>query len=282
MSVSLDMAWREQRIWSHIADGLKSRLRTGRRVALILAIMGAVSSATAAGIGLSTGPGKTFAFLSAAAVGLATVVQASAGPAAIRNWTRARSAAEAIKSEVYVTLAGFGAPDLDARIERISGAVADLRAYRACMPSQPLELPAVRDLESYFTVRVDVQIRDYYDKQAAELNRILGRFRVIGFGSAALGVLLGAAAGTWEIDGMATWVPVVTTISAAVVAYVAAERYSYLALEYVRTADELRRLRARTGEAATLTDGQLVRRAESVISMQNEGWMAKLSADHME
>ena len=102
-------------------------------------------------------------------------------------------------------------------------------------------------------------------------------FRRVEVGLAAVGVLLGAAAGTWELDAAAVWVPVVTTIGAAIAAHVAAERYSYLLVEYQRTAEELRRIAERRGAAAGLTDEQLVQRAEEVISIQNQGWMAKLS-----
>jgi hypothetical protein len=278
MGANLDAAWREQVVWSRIASRLKSGLETKRRTVLALAIAGAACSATAAGLGLGTGPGKGFAFASAVGIGLAACVQALIGPSAVRDWTRARSASEAIKSEVYSALAGFGPADLDAQVKKISEDVDDLRGHRVAVAVPPDPPPAVHDLASYLKLRVDNQIHDYYDKRARELTGTLRWFRGFGFGFAAIGVVFGAWAGTWEVDWMAIWVPVITTISAAVVAHVAAGRYSYLLVEYVRTADELRRIRDRIGESATLTDEQLVRRAERIISIQNEGWMAKLSA----
>jgi hypothetical protein len=91
--------------------------------------------------------------------------------------------------------------------------------------------------------------------------------------------VLAAAAGTWEQDVVAVWVPVVTTVGAAVTAHAAAARYEYLLVEYLRTTEELERMRDRRGPASKLTDEQLVRKAEEVISVQNEGWMAKLTSD---
>jgi hypothetical protein len=78
---------------------------------------------------------------------------------------------------------------------------------------------------------------------------------------------------------LSAWIAVVTTISAAVAAHVGAARYEYQLIEYLRTADELSQLRrdaAATTSAAELD--QLVVRCERIISIQNEGWMAKLSA----
>jgi hypothetical protein len=47
----------------------------------------------------------------------------------------------------------------------------------------------------------------------------------------------------------------------------------------VRTADELERVRDRRGSATQLTGEELIQHAEHVISVQNEGWMAKLTSD---
>jgi hypothetical protein len=93
------------------------------------------------------------------------------------------------------------------------------------------------------------------------------------------GAVLAAAAGTWEQDAVAVWVPVVTTVGAAVTAHAAAARYEYLLVEYLRTAEELERVRERRGSASKLTDEELARKAEDVISVQNQGWMAKLTSE---
>jgi hypothetical protein len=71
---------------------------------------------------------------------------------------------------------------------------------------------------------------------------------------------------------MATWVPVITTINAAVTAHTNAERYAYLLVAYQRTGEELKRIRSRVGSAASLSDADLIARAEAVISRTRAGW----------
>jgi uncharacterized protein (DUF697 family) len=95
------------------------------------------------------------------------------------------------------------------------------------------------------------------------------RWIEVGLGVGA--AVLAAAAGMWERDAIAVWVPVVTTVGAAITAHAAAGSYEYLLMEYLRTAEELERVRDRRGSAAKLTDEQPVRKAEDVISVQNEG-----------
>lgn len=278
MGSSLDYAWQEQSVWSQAADKLSADLRLRRRTALGLAVAGAVLSTSAASVGLDTGLGKALAFLSAACVGCAAIAQTSAGPKAVQEWTRARAASEAIKSDVYLTLAGFGPDDLDTAVQLINDDAADLHQHRAGLNPKVRTLPSVHDVPSYLDERVNGQIEHYYEKRVRRLKATLQRLRWSGTGLAVIGVLLGAAAGTWEIDGLAVWVPVTTTVGAAVVAHAAAERYSYLLIEFSRTADELRRIRERRGAAAGLSDERLVQRAEQVISIQNNGWLAKLTA----
>jgi SMODS and SLOG-associating 2TM effector domain 1 len=89
---------------------------------------------------------------------------------------------------------------------------------------------------------------------------------------------LAAAAGTWEVDSIAVWVPVITTLTAAVIAHAAAERYEYLWVEYLRTATELERLRDRRARGGETDDEAFIKACEHVISVQNEGRMAKLTS----
>jgi hypothetical protein len=70
---------------------------------------------------------------------------------------------------------------------------------------------------------------------------------------------------------------VATTAAGAVAAYIAAQRYEYLWIEYSRTASELRRLldRRTSADGRPLSGGELVGECEQVISVQNQAWMAK-------
>ncbi len=71
----------------------------------------------------------------------------------------------------------------------------------------------------------------------------------------------------WRNDGSEP-----ALMAAAVTAHAAAERYEYLLVEYRRTAGQLKHLK-RTAAG----DADFVDRCESVISTQNQGWMAKFA-----
>lgn len=73
------------------------------------------------------------------------------------------------------------------------------------------------------------------------------------------------------------WAAVVTTAGGAVAAHIATERYEFLWIEYSRTASELRRLldRRTAADGRPLSDSELIIECEQVISVQNQGWMAK-------
>jgi hypothetical protein len=99
---------------------------------------------------------------------------------------------------------------------------------------------------------------------------------------AGLSVLLGAVAGAFAAEQAAAWIPVVAAVSASVVSHGASARYVALHVEYSRTAGELERILRwwRQLDPATDADAdRLAERTEHVVSVQNEGWMAKWTAD---
>jgi hypothetical protein len=282
---AVERAWQRQSVWSQVANRIKRDLQKHRGLVLAMTVLGALLSAGAVVAGLGSGPGKGLAALGGAAVGIAAIARGRVGADTVRDWTRARSVAEALKSEVYVYQAGAGVyadpgrdRGLDERCAAIERDAADL-APRA-LGVEPVQrgLPPVTDTATYLRERVDSQIAGYYRPRAAALQHKLARFRDAQLALSVVGVVLAAVAAFTESDAVAVWVPVLTTIAAAVAAHVAAERYEYLLVEYVRTADELERLRDRRGSAAAMSDGELIRAAEHVISVQNEGWMAKLTS----
>lgn len=269
-----------------MANGLKREVRRWRAVVLALTIAGGVLSALAVVAGLDSAAGKVLAFVSAAAVGVAALLRPRSGQDAVRDWTRARSASEAVKTEVFLYLTGVGryataSPEapFEEEITKIESAVDDLLRHTSGIQPSERPLPPVRDVDSYVAERVTPQIENYYRPQAEEQERLLDRVRVARLGLGVLGALLAAAAGTWGEDSLAVWVPVVTTVTAAVAAHAAAERYEYLLIEYLRTAAGLERLRDRRGRPGGPSDEEFVTACEHVISVQNEGWMAKLTSE---
>ena len=137
--------------------------------------------------------------------------------------------------------------------------------------------------EPYFAVRVTDQIDSYYRRRAGELQARLRWFRATEIALAVLGAAFGAMAAALGGPLFAPWIAVVTTITAALAVHVAATRYEFQLIEFLRTADRLEQLRsaAAAGGSAAELDA-LVVSAESVISIENQGWMAKLAEDSPE
>jgi hypothetical protein len=280
MAVSVVVrVWNDQSSWSQAADLLKRKLEQQRLLALALAVLGAVLSASAVTAGLGSALGKVLAFGSAASIAVAGILRARTGRQAVEEWTRARSVSEAIKAEVYTYLA-LGGDDnaLEQRVARLEVDGGKLVIYKDAAAPRPRALPEVHDIESYLRVRVGGQLNKFYRPRAKDLERKVVIVRRIELTLGVAGALLAAAAGTWEVDAVAVWVPVATTVAAAITAHAAAGRYDYLIVEYLRTAAELERISRRSGTAAGLSGDKLVAAAERIISIQNEGWMAKLAS----
>lgn len=272
------LAWERQHRWSEAADRLKHDLERKRLVALALGVLGAVLAAVSVGAGLDSLGGTVLTFSSAASVGAAGALRAQSGTRSVQEWTRARSVAEAIKSEVYAHLVRGGSEgELDRRVTELEEDAADLLGHTDATGTPPGPLPDVHDLESYIRNRVQEQADHYYRPRARALERRVALMRQVLLALGVGGSMLAAAAGTWELDVVAAWVPVTTTVAAAVTAFAAAGRYDYLIVEYLRTAAELDRLARRHGSAAALSPREFVAEAERTISIQNEGWMARLA-----
>ncbi|HKS50088.1 MAG TPA: DUF4231 domain-containing protein [Amycolatopsis sp.] len=286
-TAALTMLWQRQSVWSQAAGRIKAEIGRARVAVLVLTITGAVlGTASAQVIPHHTPVGRLLAVASAVALAVAAFLGRTTSIRLVRDWTRTRSASEAIKSDVYTYLAGV-APFRDAhrnrilleRLEKLGDSVADLAKYTAGLTPVARPLPEVSDVDSYTGVRVHGQIDGYYRPKAAQLTRRLAAFRR---GEAALAVtaaILAAVVGVLPEAALTAWIGVLTTAATALTAHAAASRYEYQQIEFTRTADELERLLAARAVAPgdARADDDFVARCEQVISIQNEGWMAKLS-----
>jgi hypothetical protein len=279
----LTYAWQRQRVWSRGASRLKADLQRWRRVTLTLNVAGAVLATLGVLTGLSSTEGKILTFLAAVAIGLTTLTRPRHSPEVVRDWTRLRSVSEGIKSEVYLRLmhvAPYEAADADAQLRKAVMKIEDdadtLEIRLSGIEDERRAVPELPDVEAYVRERVDDQIRNYYLERVSELDLALRRVRILLAGLAVAGIVLAAAGGTWEVDEIAMWVPVVSAVTAALTAYAAGERYDYLRVEYARTAGGLRRLRDSRGD---MTPAEFVKRAEELISVENQAWMVKLGED---
>ena len=277
--------WAQQRMWHQTTRRLRHRIVRARSVALGLVIAAAALSVAAVQIlGLGSGAGRTFAATAALSAALGTMTQRRAGTAQVQAWARAREACEGLKSEVYAYLAGgsrYAGDDRERtfgeRTRAIVADAADLEHFSRGITPDREPVPAVTDIASYLTQRVDAQIDGHYRPTAARNQRRVRRLRAAGAVLGAITVILAGVAATFGVAWPAAWVPVMTTAGACVVAHAAAAGYDQVIVASLRTAQHLDLLRdARVdtsiGNAAFVDD------CETAITNQARGWMAHWTA----
>ncbi|ONI77975.1 hypothetical protein ALI144C_31750 [Actinosynnema sp. ALI-1.44] len=291
-ATAVTLLWQRQNIWSQSADRLKARITRSRVAALLLIMAGAVlGTASSQVLDQQTTVGRVLAACAAVVLALASFASLGSSPQVVRDWTRARSVSEGIKADVYCYLAGvtpFHNEDRDRvaleRLDALTADTADIVKHTTGTDSVDRPLPRVRDVDTYAEVRVAHQITGYYRPKAREMARRVRFARLLEVTVSAVGAALAAAVVVFPSASTSAWIGILTTLATAVAAHAGAARYEYQQIEFTRTADELERLathRAATG-ASQMGDDQFVLACERVISIQNEGWMAKLSATDQE
>jgi hypothetical protein len=203
----------------------------------------------------------------------------------VRAWTRARSAAEQLKTEVYSHLAGGSTYahgiDRDAvlgnRTASLLQNVADLQHHTAGISADHKPLPAVANVGDYITERLDAQINGFYRPKAVIYVKRVRRLRALGTALGVTTVILSALATGYGLSSLGVWVPVATTAGASVAAHITAARYDHLIIEYLRTAQQLENLR--DGYHDAQTDAEFIDACEDVISVENQGWMTRWTTD---
>lgn len=272
-------------MWSLAADKLKAaqqwrwRVRLGGTVAAAALTLAATQLKPVDG----TWPVVLGALAAVAltAIGLVRITQ---DKEQTRRWTRARSVSEAIKTHVYTFLAQEPGTrreeELVAAVHRLEDDAEDLipvvRDMKDRAVASPRPFPEVDDVETYLQLRVRrSQLEGYYEPKAAELRRRLSWAKGVEVALTLLAAGLATVAAV--LPNVSAWAAVVAAATGAFTAYVAAERYEFLWIEYTRTADELDRLLTRrtTPDGAPLAGMDLVKACEDVISVQNQAWMAK-------
>lgn len=284
----IEELWREQSIWSRTANRMKQRIDRARWLALGLVVTIAACGTGAATLaGPAPGLARILAVVAAAGSGVLPLLRPLWSGQRLQDWTRTRSVSEALKTDVHLWLARAGdfAGDDDGALLRertraLRTDAADLLPHRQGVEAAVRPVSAVHDGRSYFAVRVNAQIDGYYAPRAARITRTLRRLRVVetalGFTGSALGVVAAAAA-----LQLAAWITVVATIGAALATHIAAARYDFQRIEFQRTAERLRQLRedARLPGVTEATLTALAVQAENVISVENQGWMARLAEE---
>ncbi|WP_026178726.1 DUF4231 domain-containing protein [Streptomyces hokutonensis] len=283
--------WRAQSVWSQAANRYKVAIARARLAVLSAGIAaGVLGTASAQLMAPSPQAGRAFAFLALLAAGSAPLVGRGAAPDRVRDWIRLRSVSEELKSQAYVYLAGLGRyrrlaerdAELRSQTDMVLAEAADLEPTIHGIRPAVRPLPAVTDSASYVTGRLRHQLERYYRPKAHEM---ASRARLVerwGQTLAAVAVVLGGLAGALQLGQAAAWIPVVAAVSAAVLSHGASARYVAQQIEFSTAAGELERLLhwwQRCDHPTEEDADLLVERTEHVVSVQNEGWMAKWIAD---
>ncbi|MEU3456595.1 DUF4231 domain-containing protein [Micromonospora sp. NPDC006766] len=278
--------WQRQSVWSGAARNAKRRITLARGAVAALTVTAAVAGTAAARLaGAAPLAGRALALVAAVALLLVPLATRRASREAVRIWTRLRSVSEALKAEVYQYLAGTGpftGTDRDAvllrRFNRLMDDAGDLLAVTLDVAPADRPLPLVTDPATYLAERVRREVDDYYLPAAHRAGRAAAR---IGYAVTTLTVvaaLLLAVVGVFGDGlGLTAWVGVAASVTTALIGYATAQRYEQQQIEYARTADQLTRLRLTRERGLGWTDDDaFVAEAERIISLSNEGWMAKM------
>ena len=283
------VVWQDQAEWSATANTLKSELSRWRLTILAALVIGALLGAVAFQFDGGSAAQRGAAIVGAVVLALVPVIRATKlSKAGLSEWTRARSASEALKHEVYAqatctgryrseetrSLELLGAKDaiLD-RVKDLAPRVATIGAVDRLPPQQI-------SLDGYLESRVGDQAQNYYRPKASEYAASLQRLRNVELvlALAGAGLLAIAAFGGWS--SLAAWLGAFTTTAGAMTAHREAARFEPQIISYRAMARRLESLCAHWSERLAIGDlspddeDQLVAECEAAISVENQSWMA--------
>lgn len=285
-SVTVVELWQAQGLWSHAAGLAKKSVNRSLMTVFSLMIGAAVVGALSSQLEGSHGTvARWLAFTAAVGVALTALARRGSAPDAVKGWIRMRALSEGLKAEIYLYLARvspFDGSDREEKLRDRTDAMlsdaSDLIWHTLDLQPPQRAIPAIHDVDSYFVLRVGKQIQDFFRPKAKEMARRLRRLRWTEFILGAVGVLTAATAGVFGTASVSAWLGVITTTAAAVTAHQAATRLEFQLFEYSRMTAELERIRRRA-----MVPGQdrnaLVQQCEQVLSMQNEAWIARWTAN---
>lgn len=286
---ALEHTWGAYRVWAATSRNQKKELDNWRIRVLLLTVSGAVFGTLSQQL-VGAWVGSTMLGLASAVfVGLATYFSKEIlSPERERRWVRARSMAEALKSQAYrfcTQAPPYDAPDAPNKLlkatEDLLTTVKDIPHAELTEEQQRERLPQGPSSEaSYIKERVDDQIYGFYRPRVREYEQLIRKIRTLSLGLGAIATVLGAVASLWAQEAIAGWVAVLTTMTASIAAYVYAGRYQYLIVSYQTTAAQLEREKTqwqirKVQDPAKAELGEFVNACEDTISIENQGWMAR-------
>jgi SMODS and SLOG-associating 2TM effector domain 1/Protein of unknown function (DUF4231) len=282
-----------QGVWSVTADNLKRNLARARWVTFCLSVLGALLAAIASQIP-SKAPRFYIAIGSALLLAVVSFLTGRLmGSEHISAWVRARAASEALKREAFKFAARAAPYDesayrvqrLNEERERIERDVDDI--LDRAVASGPGRTPT-KDVtpDEYVRTRVRNQAEHFYEPKAEAYRRAAVRLRRVEFGlslAATVVTAIVAVAGRdptgLHFDFIAL-TAVLTTVAGAILAHIEASRYEFLVTSYRAAARRLRNELASMVQIPAAPSPEwsaFVTRCETIISEENNNWIAKWS-----
>ncbi len=279
------LVWAEYRQWAEMARTLKARQKRARLIAALSGLAGAFFGALSG----ATFVEDDFKRLSAGGGALFLLIATYWGREVIKPerelfWARARSLAEALKRETWLSLLRvppYEAEDAPARLQKRAEELRlntglERRESNTAETARG-ELPKAESVSDYLELRLKDQI-EWYGRRADEYLRTVVRWNRIALGLGLLAAILGG----WRVlpvdaPAVAVWIPVITTATAAVAAYLHAGRFEPLIGAYQDTQRQLRYRLALwedlpAEQKTREKQGQFIRDCEDIMAAENEAW----------
>lgn len=200
---ALEHTWGAYRVWAATSRNQKKELDNWRIRVLLLTVSGAVFGTLSQQL-VGAWVGSTMLGLASAVfVGLATYFSKEIlSPERERRWVRARSMAEALKSQAYrfcTQAPPYDAPDAPNKLLK---ATEDLLTTVKDIPHAELTEEQQRERlsqgplseASYIKERVDDQIYGFYRPRVREYEQLIRKIRTLSLGLGAIATVLGAVA----------------------------------------------------------------------------------------
>ena len=285
-SQDLLLVWEEYRRAAKRSRLLKQKVNTYRLFGLLLVIAGAILGVLSSQLEVWELLSKVFAVASAISVGVAAFLSSHVLDSQYeQQWVVARSQAEALKSQAYIYLVQAPPYDGEDRDKQLSSKMQEILGEFFV---EPVSMTAEEkrhklpedwlSMEDYLELRVNDQVRKYYEPKAIEYQRTLWQLRVAGFVLGMAGAIFGGISAA-DIDWSASWVAVIGTISGALAAFTFAGRYRYLMTSYTLTARRLKWIHNAwhrlSEDEKSQKFGLFVRKFEDAISIENNSWVAE-------
>lgn len=134
-------------------------------------------------------------------------------------------------------------------------------------------------LDQYFEERVDDQINGYYLKKASEFQNTVNKGNSISVVLGFIGVVLGTVAVTAS-DGLSMWIAFLGTASASIGSYLHSNKFEFLMISYVSTANKLELLSAKHRNVPAddlVAQRRIVAETETIFAMEHNAWISEIA-----